>query len=717
VVQLEDVRRIAIWMHLGAVFGLLCAILGPDPEPGDHGAFAAIIAVELVALALLAALRPTIGFLRAVGVYSVVITCVCVAVARPLNGVPLYTIWPVVLGAYAMSRRDFAAVLAMTVAGLAVAIATFVEPPARLNLWVGTTLAVGFAGLVVRSLRERLDELVDELRDVARRLHATARRDPLTGLPNRRAFDEALARELARAARTGRPLSLVLLDLDHFKQVNDRYGHAQGDASLRLFADVVREELRPGDLAGRMGGEEVALVLAGAGAEHARLVAERIAARVRAASAADVAPLTVSGGVAELSPALPTPDALLKAADHALYAAKDAGRRRVAVAGEPVVVGTEVPAAAAGPGEDEATRRAHAPFDEELEVDLTRRFRHDDRPLRRRVALYQCLGGIPAMAASLLLPDLTTWDVVAILGLCVLLAGQAALIAVVRLPGWFFRASPFAGVLTISAAVALNDPISGTPFFFVWPLLYSAYFFDRRRHLLPLVATMGASYGVALALWVEAPLRISDWTTVMAPIVITALAVSVLRARVQVLVGQLHGKLGELQAAASHDPLTGVLNRRAFDGVLAREVERAGRDGLDLSLVIFDVDHFKQVNDRLGHAAGDDALRVVADTLGAQRRAGDVVGRLGGEEFGVLLPGTGAVAAGEVADAIAARLAELTAGEPLPLTVSAGVAQLGDEVATTDHLLVSADRALYAAKSAGRSRTVVHTAPSVLAFG
>lgn len=129
-------RRIAIWMHSGAIFGLLCAILGPDPEPGDHRAFAAIIAVELVALAVLATLRPTVGLMRVVGAYSVVITCLCVAVARPTNGVPLYTIWPVVLGAYAMSRRDFVAVLAMTVAGLAIAIGGFLEPPARLNLWV-----------------------------------------------------------------------------------------------------------------------------------------------------------------------------------------------------------------------------------------------------------------------------------------------------------------------------------------------------------------------------------------------------------------------------------------------------------------------------------------------------------------------------------------------------------------------------------------------------
>jgi diguanylate cyclase (GGDEF)-like protein len=704
VVDLASVRRIAIVMYCGAIFGLLCAIFGPDPDPSDHAAFAAIIASAVVAIAVLAALRTlTLPVLRASCLATAVLTCVCVAVARPTNGVPLYTMWPMLLGAYALARRDFLVLLGVTQIALAVAIGFFVDPPARLNLWLDTVLTVTWTALVVRYLRENLDALVADLKEVARRVHEIARRDPLTGLPNRRAFDEALERELARAQASDRPLTVVLFDLDHFKQVNDRHGHAQGDASLRLIADIAHDELRPGDLLARIGGEEFALSLFDTDAATAGGIAERIVGRVRGATAGGAVPLSASAGVAQCM-AASSAHAVLRRADRALYAAKAAGRGRVAAHDGAVRVGGEVPAAAPAGGRDGAGTRAvpHA-----TAADLEPRWRDDERPQMRRVAALLCAAAVPAMAACVLLPGAFARHLVVIAALCGLLAAQsAALLIAKRTPIRVLRLLPFVGVLTITAAVAVNDPISGTPFFFVWPAVYSAYFFGR-RHLTVVLGTMCVAYGVALALWVDAPLRTSDFTTVLVPVAVTGLAVASLRDRMRRLVEELRRNLADLQKAASHDPLTGVLNRRAFETVFARELDRARLSGLDLALAIFDLDHFKDINDALGHAAGDAALAVVAGVLADGVRPGDLVARIGGEEFAVLLLDADAAFAADVADEVAVRLAERTSSRGVAVSVSAGTAELGGELQTTGALLVAADRALYAAKSAGRSRTAV----------
>lgn len=154
--------------------------------------------------------------------------------------------------------------------------------------------------------------------------------DGLTGIANRRNFDTALERELARAARNGDEVTLVMLDLDHFKQLNDTHGHQIGDEVLRQVADVLAADCRDFDTAARYGGEEFAVVLPGCTADEAGAAAERLRAIVR--QAPTFVPITASVGVATFPVHAPDAVSLVKAADEALYESKRAGRNRVTIA-------------------------------------------------------------------------------------------------------------------------------------------------------------------------------------------------------------------------------------------------------------------------------------------------------------------------------------------------------------------------------------------------
>ncbi|MBN2751417.1 MAG: MEKHLA domain-containing protein [Rhodospirillaceae bacterium] len=166
-------------------------------------------------------------------------------------------------------------------------------------------------------------------------LHRLATTDPLTGAMNRRAFNERCAVEADRAKRGGYPVAMVICDLDHFKVINDTYGHATGDHVLKVFTGIVQEMIRPSDALGRIGGEEFAMVLPGSDIESGKRVAERVRERFAEAKVTDAAgkvvPVTASFGVAPWCDGQPLERAL-QLADGALYAAKAAGRNRVQVA-------------------------------------------------------------------------------------------------------------------------------------------------------------------------------------------------------------------------------------------------------------------------------------------------------------------------------------------------------------------------------------------------
>lgn len=199
---------------------------------------------------------------------------------------------------------------------------------------MGNTLLAGVAVDMTEEIArkaelERYQQDLEQVNDQLRRLSVT---DELTGLRNRRAFEERLALEFSVARRHQRPISVLLLDVDFFKQINDRWGHAAGDAVLRSLGAVLRSTVRLPDMVARYGGEEFAVLLPESGNGAALGLAARLLERI-AAEPWEHDPVTVSIGVATLTEATGTGYELVEQADQALYAAKRGGRNRAVVHG------------------------------------------------------------------------------------------------------------------------------------------------------------------------------------------------------------------------------------------------------------------------------------------------------------------------------------------------------------------------------------------------
>ncbi len=255
---------------------------------------------------------------------------------------------------------------------------------------------------------------------------------------------------------------------------------------------------------------------------------------------------------------------------------------------------------------------------------------------------------------------------------------------------------------TLITGVAYFSGQSPSPlvFFYLWIFLYSAYFFSRRQAGSQIVF-VGVAYGVLL---IAAPPRTAGpawWVVGMGTLLVAAVLIAVMRARSEQLIARLY-------EAARTDPLTGLLNRRGFRELLDLELERARRGGAPMTLVVGDVDHFKEVNDRLGHPAGDAVLRRVADVLRQGVRQIDAVARVGGEEFGLVLSDLDATGAFVIAERLRCVLADAFGSETVPVTISFGIASYSEHGETAGSLLRASDEALYAAKQAGRDRTVIH---------
>jgi diguanylate cyclase (GGDEF)-like protein len=264
------------------------------------------------------------------------------AISGPIRGAALMVLLVVIVFCtFSLRARQTLALCATAICALGATIAWLVIhdplrfPPAveaiHFGLATASLLAVALLTGEMSKLRVRLKRQKEELLAAVATIRTLATIDELTALANRRHMNEVLGAEERRVATPGQPVCIALLDIDFFKSVNDRYGHAGGDAVLRTFADAARAELRAGDVLARWGGEEFLLMLPDTALPEATQVLRRMAERVGAMRIAELdreLTITFSGGVVERSGREPFADTISRA-DRAMYIAKSSGRNLV----------------------------------------------------------------------------------------------------------------------------------------------------------------------------------------------------------------------------------------------------------------------------------------------------------------------------------------------------------------------------------------------------
>jgi len=322
-------------------------------EPDNAADFALMrLALDVPMILLVAALFSPLGKrypeLLMLGILALVEIGIAVMISRVEEQFAAYALG-MSLALYASafvlvwSWRYTAALIAVCFAALAVAIATAPDPLAGSSIatvafYVGTASILALVAQLVKGRlawsefesRFALEREQERSRDLLKKLERLSREDPLTGLANRRSWDESLEREFARAARAGLPLTVLICDIDRFKLVNDRLGHAIGDRVLETVAAVLMRRVRTGDLVARIGGDECAVLCADTDLEGAVALAESLRRRIEATDFPERPDdlITISIGVASAEAADDAPREAMLRADSCLYEAK---RRRNAV--------------------------------------------------------------------------------------------------------------------------------------------------------------------------------------------------------------------------------------------------------------------------------------------------------------------------------------------------------------------------------------------------
>lgn len=269
-------------------------------------------------------------------------------ISGPEVGFSLFYLLPIAWSGWRLGRGWVAAtVLAAAGSWLFAELTRYGSAPGPI-LWNGFTRLVIYAVVggmlvVLREDRVQLEVLNRTLQELLEAQTRLARTDLLTGLPNGRWFTEELERRIAVNGEEGRPLCLLYVDVDNFKELNDHYGHSAGDRALREIADALRSCVRSGnaygadreeDLAARLGGDEFAILLGGAGPDEATIIAERIIDRMTGLGATyPDADLGASVGIALSLGRGENPEDLIRRADRAMYRSKEGGKGRVTVDG------------------------------------------------------------------------------------------------------------------------------------------------------------------------------------------------------------------------------------------------------------------------------------------------------------------------------------------------------------------------------------------------
>lgn len=545
------------------------------------------------------------------------------------------------------------------------------------------------AGLVVSQHR---------LRKAAAANHDLSITDPLTGLANVRGLRLRLQQELQRANRDGSELVMFAIDLDDFKEVNDRFSYALGDAVLQAVAQAIQEELEPGDLLARRGGDEFAILAIAAPGRHMARFRDRIAAsieRTRRAICPDVNPRASVTRVAHEQGE--SAESFLRRVDDGLHMAKlDAHPERI--------------------GDDaEATGEHLELFDEEQAarmLDGARRVQlgmGGEKTLRDggdtslawlmsagsalAVATTLCLTVIPGLAPDAKNP----MTLVAVLGLIVIAAGCFAASRLSLSRGWLHI--PVCGivVLTLGSVAAAGAAQYSLAELCIIPVPLAVMALGWRSAI-PYVIAALAAYAMSV---VGADVPFAQLQTVV--LIGVAIVLTALLARGERLADKFSA---DAEAISVVDPLTGAANIRGFRQRLDFEVARARTTGDELCLMMIDLDRFKEVNDRYSHSMGDALLIETTRAIESVVREDELVVRRGGDEFVIVCASTHLrnmdALAVRVREAIYTARVRLTPDIATSATITS-VFRLDGELSA--ELTSRADDALRAAKATSREPT------------
>jgi diguanylate cyclase (GGDEF)-like protein len=323
-------------------------------------------------------------------------------------------------------------------------------------------------------------------------------------------------------------------------------------------------------------------------------------------------------------------------------------------------------------------------------------------PAGRLGGVLLCLGAVMEMVLASLVPSYSNGHPLAVIvpASIAVLVGAGCIIAGPRTPRLLTAVLPtFAAELICLSMWVSNTPLDGSELLFVWCVFFAGYYLGYGEALAN-TAAIAVSYGVVVVDRRGASLGFPPAVELATTLVVACLLLNQLRRRAA-------ASLDEARAEARTDALTGLLNRRGLNEVALRECERAERDGRPLTVWMVDLDHFKRLNDALGHAAGDRALASVAEVLRAQLRGVDVIARVGGEEFCVLLPNCRTADAFLRAEALREAVQYEFRDWDQPVTVSIGIAAWTPGDADASRVMDAADDALYAAKAGGRNMSQV----------
>lgn len=592
-----------------------------------------------------------------------------------------------------------------------------------------------------KALQRRRHAVNEQMAVLLEQFQLVAIRDALTGLFNRRHMETLLESEARRAERYDGALSVAMVDVDHFKSVNDQYGHSAGDAVLRQLAQI-SAEVFDGTLEcmGRWGGEEFLVILAGADAAHGhhRLSAFLNAVQSHDWSSQGLPNVTFSAGLCAHQPGVSMTE-LLEGADQALYSAKRSGRNRIEVHEWPRGKGAQATTRPSQAGEvpprPAPMQLVERPTPPTLEAGkpaetpsrLSTWLFSNDRGLQE--GLKPALGSVCiyfGSAIALLFHGIpygvfpTPFGYFLVAGLLASAVLPYALVrsgATHRLKDRILLMPQLMVAIALSCIVYAMVPQARAVNlqFLCSILVFSSVLCTPRQAITAGIAAIGMLLTALVCIvsgsepgmdTLQEVLLVSMSSFILALLAAQAYRLALDRQKLKSKRLALEEATREVAELMMNDALTGIGNRQFLMSQLDKECARHAKTGRSFCMALLDLDHFKKVNDEFGHQVGDEVLIGFARALSTALRGTDIVGRWGGEEFLIIFletdcPRTALKVLERLLKTIAAK--PLAASQPaLRLTFSAGVAHhLADE--PISQLLHRADKGLYASKARGRN--------------